>query len=155
MDEVSIEKLNGNDSKQIELIAEWYLNEWNIPKESTIQRLTNHPENGIPFQMVLKLGGIPIATGGIYNHVGLLDVEPRFKIFNPWLALVYTIPEMRNNGYGALLCNEIEKVSKQCGLDEIYLFTHTAESLYLSMNWKTIERIEIKGHDIAVMEKKI
>jgi GNAT superfamily N-acetyltransferase len=78
----------------------------------------------------MTLDNIPIATGRLYNHVGLLDKQPKFKIYKHWLALVYTVSEYRRKGYGALLCNYIQQHAKEMVLKEIFLFTHTAESLY-------------------------
>jgi len=37
----------------------------------------------------MTIDGLPTATGGVYDHVGLIDREPRFKVYSPWLALVF------------------------------------------------------------------
>ena len=95
----------------------------------------------------------PIATGGLYNHVGLLDKVPGLKIYKNWLALVYTKPGLRGKGLGALICNHIQDYSKDLGLKEIYLFTHTAENLYKRLAWQQLERLALGGKDIVVMKK--
>jgi GNAT superfamily N-acetyltransferase len=150
--DIDFKKITSSDTELINLIADWYWDEWNIDKAATIERLNSFPDTGTPFQLVMTLNGLPIATGGVYHHVGLLDAEPRLKVYHPWLALVYTMPEYRNNGYGALLCNEIQARSKALGLKELFLFTHTAESLYKRLGWQQLERIALKGKDIAVMK---
>jgi GNAT superfamily N-acetyltransferase len=155
INEITYKNVTNADKKSIELIASWYLMEWNTPIEITIKQFSNFNVGNIPFQVLMLLDNEPIATGGIYNHVGLLDREPRFKIYNPWLALVYTTPENRGKGYGALLCKKIEALSKTIGLNEIFLFTHTAESLYKRLDWQEIERIELNGKNIVVMKKYI
>lgn len=152
---IAYKKIKPTDADLISLIADWYFTEWNIDKAATIERLTGFPKDGIPFQLVMLLDGLPIATGGIYSHVGLLDAIPRLKEFQPWLALVYTLTEHRGKGYGAKLCEEIQEQAKLAGMGQLYLFTHTAESLYKRLGWEQLERIELKGKDIAVMKKKL
>jgi GNAT superfamily N-acetyltransferase len=151
MGRISYDIVQFDKDKVIELIASWYLSEWKIPVETTIEKLSQLPAEGVPFQVVMKLNDLPIATGGMYNHVGLLDREPRFKIYKPWLALVYTIPEYRNKGYGALLCGKIQDRTKDLGFKKIFLFTHTAESLYKRLDWDVLERTKLGGKRVAVM----
>ena len=143
------------DTELIDLIANWYFDEWNIDTSATIERLKGFPDDGMPFQLVMLLDGSPIATSGVYHHVGLLDAVPRLKEFQPWLALVYTLPEHRGKGYGAMLCEEIQRITNELGTKKLYLFTHTAESLYKRLGWEQLERIELKGKDIAIMKKKL
>ena len=155
MNNIAYKKITPTNNDLISLIADWYFTEWNIDKAATTEHLTSFPNNGIPFQLVMLLDGSPIATGGIYHHVGLLDAIPRLKEFQPWLALVYTLPEHRGKGYGAKLCEEIQAQAKLAGMDQLYLFTHTAESLYKRLGWEQLERIELKGKDIAIMKKEL
>ncbi len=152
---ISFQKVNPDDKKLIDLIADWYLQEWNIAKDYTIQRLSDFLPNSIPFQLIMTIDGLPIATGGVYDHVGLLDREPRFKIYSPWLALVFTTPKNRNLGYGKLLCEKIQDVSKELGLKEIFLFTHTAETLYKRLDWQELERLNLGNEDIVIMKKSL
>ncbi len=155
MDGISYHIVKPDNKELIGLIASWYLQEWNIDPAITIQKVSSFDSNGIPFQVIMTVNNMPIATGGIYNHVGLLDIEPKFKAFGPWLALVFTTVENRNKGYGALLCKKIQSLVKQRGLKEIFLFTHTAESLYKWLGWHKLERINLKGKDIVIMRKEL
>jgi GNAT superfamily N-acetyltransferase len=136
----------------IALIAGWYLKEWNIPKQATIERLKIVTADPAQLQVLITLDNLPIATGGLYNHVALLDREPKFKIYKNWLALVYTKPENRNKGYGALICKHIQHHANEMGLKQIFLFTHTAESLYKRLGWQQVERLVAGGKDIVVMK---
>jgi GNAT superfamily N-acetyltransferase len=101
----------------------------------------------------MTLDGVPISTGGLYHHVGLLDKAPHLKVYKHWLALVYTIPKQRNQGYGALICQRIQHHSKSIGIDKLYLFTDTAERLYRRLGWAEIESLSIDSRNIVVMEK--
>ena len=153
--EIKYQQVRKEDETLIKMIAEWYFSEWNIPTETTLQRLSTFSTDSIPFQSMMSINNVPIATGGVYDHVGLLDREPRFKIHSPWLALVYTKVEYRNQGYGALLCDYIENVSRTSGLKEFFLFTHTAETLYKRLGWQQIERIVLNGKEIVIMKKDL
>jgi GNAT superfamily N-acetyltransferase len=153
MNNISFKIVESNDLKTIHLIADWYLNEWHIPKEKTIQQFSYFSSNTVPFQLIMFLNDMPMATGGIYNHVGIVDIVPRFKAYKNWLALVYTTTENRGKGYGTMLCNEIEAHSKAIGIEELHLFTHTAESLYKRLDWQELERLTLKEKDIVVMNK--
>ena len=155
MADIKYQIIQPNDNEKIELIADWYLSEWNIPIQTTIEKTKNLSANNYEFQVLMTVDNEPIATGGLYNHVGLLDREPRLKIYKSWLALVYTKPDDRGKGLGELICNQIQDHSKNLGLKEIYLFTHTAENLYKRLAWQQLERIALGGKDIVVMKKEL
>jgi len=68
---------------------------------------------------------------------------------------MFTEPKMRGKGKGGKLLSEIELEAKNKGFDKIYLFTQTAESLYKRKGWNKIDRYNIEGKDIVIMDKKI
>lgn len=141
------------DTTDIQLIAEWYASEWKIPQETTIDKLRQLPSGNHQFQVLMSLNDIPVASGGIYNHVGILDKVPHLNAHKHWLALVYTLPEFRKQGYGAMLCNYIQEHARVLGLKELYLFTHTAENLYRRLGWEQSAGLQVGGKDIVVMRK--
>jgi len=153
--EIEIRKINTTDKGFIDQAAIWYLQEWSIPIERTIQRLSTQTKDDVLFQLAFYKNGKPIATGGLYNNVGLLHEHEKFKKLGPWIALLYTEPNSRNQKCGQTLLQEIEKNSKNLGYKEIYLYTFTAESLYLRNGWKPLEQVIYKGNDTVVMKKEI
>lgn len=155
MTDIKYHIIKPEDNESIELIADWYLSEWNIPIQATIEKTKKLSVDNFEFQILMTLNNKPIATGGLYNLVGLLDKEPRLKIYKNWLALVYTKPDNRGKGLGALICNHIQDYSKNLGLKNIYLFTHTAENLYKRLAWQQLERLALGGKDIVVMKKEL
>lgn len=155
MDGVNFKTLQPNDFEIFEIIANWYFIEWKIPPDKTIQRLQTITVDTSQFQILLTLDGIPISTGGLYNHVGLHDKEPRYLIYKKWLALVYTTPNRRNMGYGALLCKHIEELSKKRGINKLYLFTDTAELLYQRLGWFETERVSMDSRNVIIMQKDL
>jgi GNAT superfamily N-acetyltransferase len=142
-----------DDDAFIQQIAGWYLLEWKIPLDKTVQKLKAVAADNSQFQILMTLNNKPIAAAGLYHHVGLLDKEPRFKIHANWLALVYTIPEMRGQGFGGAICNHVVNRAKELGVSEIHLFTDTAERLYQRLGWTPEERIRYGERNIVVMQK--
>lgn len=155
MSAITTQKLNPTNKRLINQIAQWYLSEWAIPIDITIHRLSNPSNDDVLFQLVLSKNNMPVATGGLYNKVGLLKEHERFQKFKPWVALLYTDTNNRNQGLGQLLLNKIEEATKETGLKKIYLFTFTAESLYVKAGWKEMERLNYREHNTVVMEKDI
>lgn len=153
MSSIGFQIVRPADQLALMQIAGWYDKEWQIPAAYTIERLQKLTADTEQFQVLMTLDGKPIATGGIYNHVGLLDKKPALKMYKKWLALVYTIPGERGRGYGASLCNYIHSYCRMLGFEKIYLFTHTAEALYRRLGWKELERLAMQNRDIVVMEK--
>jgi GNAT superfamily N-acetyltransferase len=151
MQEIHFHILQPNNTQIIQLIAHWYHQEWKVPVDKTIQRLHHITADPSQLQVVLTLDNLPVATGGMYDHVSLLDKEPRFKIYKHWLALVYTLPDHRQKGYGVMLCNFITAYAKQMGIDKMYLFTHTTERLYARLGWAPLERLFVSDKHIVIM----
>lgn len=147
--------IHPTDTKEIELIANWYFSEWNIPIQETVHHLSGFSDKKIPFQLLMTVNKTPVATGDIYTHVRLLDREPTLNVYGPWLALVLTKRGNRTRGYGKLLCEKIQDMTKNRGLNNIYLYTHTAESLYQKLGWQVLKRLTLNHKDIAVMQKSL
>ena len=155
MDKNKCLKILPDDEMYISIIASWYFHEWGIPEADTINRIKGLGTDNEAFQVLLTLDGKPIATGGLYNHVGLLNKLPHLKIHKHWLALVYTIPEYRGKGAGSAICMEIERMAGNLGCSVIYLFTHTAENLYQRLGWKTVQRLILADKNIAIMKRDV
>lgn len=155
MNHVEFKIVQPDDPLSLNLIADWYFSEWQIPAETTLERLMTIAADKEQFQVLMTLNGTPVATGGIYHHVGLLDRMPHLNIYRNWLALVYTLPFKRGRGYGAALCNYIQDHCRVLGIEKIHLFTHTAEAFYLRNGWTEMERMDVQGRNIVVMERTL
>lgn len=79
MTEIKYQLIKPDDDGHIELIAGWYFNEWNIPIQTTIEKTKKLSIENYEFQVLMTLNDKPIATGGLYNHVGLLDKNQDLK----------------------------------------------------------------------------
>ncbi len=87
--------------------------------------------------------------------MGLLDIEPGFKQYGPWLALMYTVPSFMGKGIGTYLCKSLDAEAIKQGLTKYYLYTYTAERFYLRQGWKIIENIVYKSNNTSVMYKDL
>ena len=155
MGEIQYHIVSPNDNDTIRLIADWYLSEWKIPIDKTVQKLNSITAENSQLQVLMTVDRLPVSTGGLYNHVGLIDKMPRFKVYRNWLALVYTTPVQRQKGYGALICNYIQEHAKRIDIDKLYLFTDTAERLYKRLGWTELERLLMGARNIVVMEREL
>jgi len=152
---IEYHRITSEDDSILEEIARWYHAEWNMDPTSTMARIADFPATGIPFHLLMTADGVPVATGGIALHVSLMNEEPRLKIYQPWLALVHTTPEHQNKGYGTMLCLRLEEMVKELGVKEYFLFTYTAEKLYLKLGWEVMERLVARGKNMVVMKKQL
>lgn len=153
--ELSFREVLPEDADLIDLISDWYFEEWNIPKEYTRQRLARISNDDVIFHLILYKNNEPVATGGLFKKVGLLNAHPEFGKFSPWVALLYTSPEHRNSGYGEKLLRRIEDKSAEAGFKKIYLHTFTAEKLYLKNNWVPFDKAPYKKHYTTIMQKEL
>lgn len=155
MSDVAIAHLAPSDKRWITTIANWYLKEWDTPIERTFSRLENQSREGVLFQLVATREDNIVATVGLCNHVNLTKTHEKYSHFMPWVALLYTDERHRKRGVGQLLLQEIDRKAVEMGLNLIYLYTFTAESLYAKCGWKEMGRVEYKGHDTVIMKKRL
>jgi len=155
MEKIQFQIVQPGDKDYSALIARWYFSEWNIPVDTTIKRLQSFTAENGQFQVLMTLDGRPVSTGGLCDHVGLLDKVPRLNIHKKWLALLYTIPEKRGQGHGASVCQFIQDRAKSLEIRQIHLFTDTAERLYQRLGWTETERLVINNRNIVVMAKDL
>jgi len=151
----TIDTLKPTDKNFIDTIAEWYFLEWNMPIESTIQRLSDLPNQDTIFHLIVTLEDKLIATGGLRNNVNILKVYSEFEKYKPWVASLYTQKEYRNAGLGQILLKSVEQTAKGIGLEQIYLYTFSAEGFYLKRGWTEIHTVDYRNQDTIVMHKSI
>lgn len=155
MPDIQYHRITSEDSTILNEIAKWYFNEWQMDPATTIPRISNFPATGVPLHLLMTVDGIPVATGGLADHVSLMHEAPHLTMYKPWLALVHTHPEHQNKGYGTMLCIHLEKLAKEQGIKEYFLFTYTAEKLYIKLGWEVMERFMARGKNMVVMRKEI
>jgi GNAT superfamily N-acetyltransferase len=152
---IDIKLVTSDDYNTLSLIADWYQDEWGIPVADTVNNLRAVTADIHQFQMILSVNGRAVATGGVYDHVALLNHKPELNVYRKWLAQVYTIPGERGRGYGIGICEQIQDHCRNLAFGKIYLFTHTAQPMYQKLGWSVIQRLTIGNRNIAVMEKNL
>ena len=153
MAKINYHILQSDEEDKFNLLANWYYDHWRMPREKTIDKLREVTAGQKQFHVLMYIGNIPVATGGLHDRVSLQDKVPRFNSYKDWLALVYTIPEERGKGYGAQLCSFIMDRAKNIGIEKMYLFTERAESLYKRLGWITLEKLFEGERELTVMYK--
>ena len=151
MAELKFHILKQEEESTFQLLANWYYDHWQMPREKTIEKLKKVTSSRQQFHVLMTVDNIPIATGGLHDHVSLQDKVPRLNEYKDWLALVYTIPGERGKGYGAQLCNFIMVRAKEKGVKKMYLFTEKAESLYMRLGWTMLEKLFEGERELTVM----
>src|SRR4051794_10644746 len=81
-----------------------------------------------------------------------LDIRPDF---DPWLGVLLVVPSWRNRGVASLLVKRVMEVAWKLKLSRLFLWTVSAEGLYLKLGWTVVERTDYCGKNIVVMETKI
>jgi len=153
--ELSFHLLKPDEVSMMNLIADWYAAEWKVPRSLMLERLPQIVSDPTQFQVIMQMNGVPVATAGLFHKVGLHDKVPRFKEFTNWLAMVYTVPEKRSRGLGALICTYVQEQALKIGVSELYLFTDTAERLYERLGWIALERVQMGERNVLVMKKEL
>lgn len=151
-----ISMLDKNSVQTIKQLADWYFDEWGVPKETTTQRLCTQSPDDILFHLILQQDNQIIATGGIHLKVGIIKVHEEFKQYSPWVSMIYVDKAFRNLSLGQIILMEIERMAKEeFGFAILYLYTNSAERLYLRNGWTSIHKVMYKEKETVVMKKEI
>src|SRR3954471_4511444 len=81
-----------------------------------------------------------------------LDIRPHVT---PWLGGLFVVPEWRGRGVASLLMHRAVAEAGRLRLNELYLWTSSAEPLYLKLGWKLVERTEYCDKEISIMQTAV
>lgn len=84
----------------------------------------------------------------------LEDLSTRSDL-SPWLGSVVVVPQQRRKGVGAFIVREAERMAKELGYSELYLYTPDQEAWYAKQGWKLIEHSLSGEYPISVMSKSL
>ena len=99
---------------------------------------------------VLLVDGEPVGTASLIVN----DLSSRPEL-TPWLAPLYVRTDARGHGYALDLIRAVEAAASVAGFDSIWLYTSTAEGLYLNAGWEPVERCERKGQPAVLMRRDL
>lgn len=104
----------------------------------------------------LPLALVALADRKLIGTVSLkyydLDIRPDIKI---WLGGLFVMPEWRRRGVGSLLMERAMEAAKRLNLEKLFLWTSSAENLYLKLGWRPVERLDYCDSQIVIMEKNL
>jgi GNAT superfamily N-acetyltransferase len=79
-----------------------------------------------------------------------LDIRPEL---NPWLGALFVSPQWRGRVVGSSLMRRAAEEAARLKIPRLFLWTSSAEGLYLKLNWEAIERTGYCGQRIVIMQK--
>lgn len=107
--------------------------------------------NRIPLTMIATDGDEIIGSITIKEN----DFSHRPDL-NPWIAAVFVREKYRGNGYAKELLSFAENVAlTKFSMSKIYLYTGSAEGLYLKTGYSIIETVKKNDKTYTIMEKII
>ena len=104
-------------------------------------------KNRLPLALVALRGDEFVGTVSLKYHD--LDTRPDL---NPWLGGVFVLPKWRRRGIASMLMQRAVETAAKLNVPELFLWTHSAEGLYLKLGWQVVERMEYCGKNIVVMQ---
>ena len=81
-----------------------------------------------------------------------LDTRPDL---DPWLGALFVVPSWRRRGIATLLMHRAVDEARRLNLRGLFLWTSSAEGLYLKLGWQAIERTEYCGKSIVIMKMDV
>jgi GNAT superfamily N-acetyltransferase len=105
----------------------------------------------IPFTLVAMEG--MHSAGSITVKKNDFSSRPELS---PWIAGVFVLPRYRRKGLATMLIETAESLlSEHFSIQKTYLYTGSAEQLYLKRGYTVRERIPQKGRELVIMEKDL
>ena len=104
----------------------------------------------LPLTLVALHGHELVGTVSLKYHD--LDTRPNL---DPWLGALLVLPDWRGRGIATMLMSHAMKIARKLNLERLYLWTHSAEGLYLKLGWQVVERTHYCGKEIVVMETDV
>jgi GNAT superfamily N-acetyltransferase len=101
----------------------------------------------LPLTLVALHGDELVGTVSLKFH----DLETRPNL-DPWLGALLVLPEWRRRGIATMLMQRASQIAQNLNLARLYLWTHSAEGLYLKLGWQVVERTQYCGKEIVVMQ---
>ena len=101
----------------------------------------------LPLTLVALHGDELVGTVSLKYHD--LDTRPNL---DPWLGALLVLPQWRGRGIATALMRRAVEIARDSNLERLYLWTHSAEGLYLKLGWSVVERDNYCGKNIVVMQ---
>ena len=136
------------------VVAEWLWNQWWRPRGHTLEQAQAIyaecvAEVGAPQTLVLLSGQTPVGTVTLARK----DLEERPDL-TPWLAGVFVVPDARGRGYVNYLLAAFDEACRAASIKTAWLYTNTAERIYLRAGWQIAEIIQRPGKQPVTLMRR-
>jgi GNAT superfamily N-acetyltransferase len=139
----------------IEELARLSWKEWQEVYQQRQQTLKDCLKN---YRGRMNTDRVPLTLVAVHNRelVGMVslkfhDMDTRPDL-DPWLGGLLVLPEWRNRGFGTMLMHRATEEARRLDVPQLYLWTHSAESLYHKLGWQVVERTDYFGKEAVVMQ---
>src|SRR6185503_13278459 len=140
-------------------IATWYFNQWGheepgVSVEKIYERVNSKlNRDQAPITIVALAAGHGKPVGAAQLKIREMDIYPDREF---WLGGVYVDSAARGQGVAGLLVKKVEEISKQLGIQELYLQTERLSGgLYARLGWMAVEQVDYQGRRVLVMRKDL
>lgn len=134
------------------IVAKWRVNAFfNHPGGCTVEETTAlilAPPVRPKETFVLFDRNQPVGTVGLMRE----DLEARPDL-TPWLAALFVEPAFRGRGYATTLVRRIEAFAQAASIPVLWLYTVSAEPLYLRLGWQRVGIEQENGHEVVLMRR--
>jgi len=145
----------GNHPQVVGHLAMWSWTEWRSIYEQRGQTFEdafrNYAErtnfDRLPLAFIAFAGEEAVGTVSLKHQ----DLEIRPEI-TPCLGGLFVVPNWRGRGVASLLMRRAVKTAAKLDLPRLFLWTASAEGLYLKLGWHPMERTDYHGKTISIME---
>jgi GNAT superfamily N-acetyltransferase len=136
------------------LVAEWRVRAF-FPQPSgyTVVEMTAlilRPPGGPNRTFVLFDGDRAVGTAGLMRS----DLESRPDL-TPWLGGLYVEPAFRGRGHATALVRQVEDAARAVPVSTLWLYTLSADGLYLRLGWQHAGVEQEDGRDVVVMRRDL
>src|ERR1700731_1858174 len=101
---------------------------------------------------------LPLALVALHGEELVGTVSLKFndldirRDLNPWLGALLVLPSWRQRGVGSMLTHRALEEARRLNLPRLFLWTSSAEGLYLKLGWRVVERTSYCENQIVIME---
>ena len=137
------------------MVASWLWEEFWRPRGHSPEETLAAVHDAIaavrmPRTFVLLADGEPVGMASLAAR----DFDARPEL-TPWLAGVFVAPAARGRGFAAALIGAVEDECRRTLIETLWLYTRTAERIYLRAGWRTVETVAHNGKTYALMRRDL
>jgi GNAT superfamily N-acetyltransferase len=139
----------------VPVVAEWLWNAFARVRGRSLEYMVDAVSKSVttrpmPRTFVLMTEGEPVGTASLVAH----DLDERPDL-TPWLAGVFVEPHARGRGYAGHLVAAVEQEARAASIPTLWLYTRSAERVYVRAGWRTVETIQHDGNPYALMRRDL